>query len=119
MMINCNRVVESVGENVEEVKEGDFVIPVFLPDCRECVDCRSEQSNICSDYPFKVLPGMRDGTSRFTDSNGNVLHNFLNVSSFSEYTVVDIINIVKIDAEISPEMACMLSCGVSTGKLSC
>ncbi|KAJ8625022.1 hypothetical protein MRB53_033552 [Persea americana] len=108
-------VVESVGENVGEVKEGDFVIPVFLADCRECVDCKSEKSNMCSSFPFTVLPGMRDGTCRFTDSNGNVLHNFLNVSSFSEYTVVDINNIVKINSDMSPKQACLLSCGVSTG----
>lgn len=111
--------MESVGENVEEVKGGDFVIPVFLADCRECIDCKSEKSNMCSSFPFTVLPGMRDGTSRFTDSNGNVLHNFLHVSSFSEYTVVDINNIVKINSDLSPKQACLLSCGVSTGKLSC
>lgn len=108
-------VVESVGEKVEEVKEGDWVIPVFLSDCQECVDCKSERSNNCSGYPFKVQPGMRDGSSRFTDSKGQVLYNFLNVSSFSEYTVVDVINIVKINPCIPPEKACLLSCGVSTG----
>ncbi|XP_058087154.1 alcohol dehydrogenase-like 7 isoform X2 [Magnolia sinica] len=109
------RIVESVGENVEEVKEGDFVIPTFLPNCQECVDCKSGESNMCSKFPFKVEPGMRDGTSRFKDSNGEVIHNFINVSSFSEYTVVDIIQVVRIDPVIPPEKACLLSCGVSTG----
>lgn len=110
------RMVESVGENVEEVKEGDFVVPVFLPNCGECIDCKSEKSNMCCRYPTRILPGMRDGTSRFTDSSGNVIHNFINVSSFSQYTVVDVTNIVKIDSDISPEKACLLSCGVSTGN---
>ncbi|XXG86450.1 hypothetical protein AAC387_Pa11g1344 [Persea americana] len=107
--------VESVGEKVEEVKEGDFVVSVFLPNCGECIDCKSEKGNMCCRYPTRILPGMRDGTSRFTDSSGNVIHNFINVSSFSQYTVVDVTNIVKIDSDILPEKACLLSCGVSTG----
>ncbi|RVX16063.1 Alcohol dehydrogenase-like 7 [Vitis vinifera] len=56
------------GENVSEVTEGDIVLPIFLPDCGECTDCRSEKSNLCSKFPFKVSPWMpRYESSRFTD----------------------------------------------------
>lgn len=113
----CCRVVESIGEDVDEVTEGDIVIPTFLPDCRECVDCKSNKSNLCSKFPFKVSPSMpRHESSRFTDLNGQLIHHFLYVSSFSEYTVVDIANITKIDLAIPPNIACLLSCGVSTGE---
>ncbi|KAI3927224.1 hypothetical protein MKW92_017289 [Papaver armeniacum] len=109
-------VVESVGENVKNVKVGEVVVPVFLANCEYCSDCKSRKSNICTSFPFSIAPGMpRDGTSRFTDSNGEILHNFLGVSSFSEYTVVDIANVVKIIPEIPIDKACLLSCGVSTG----
>ncbi|XP_058096909.1 alcohol dehydrogenase-like 7 isoform X1 [Magnolia sinica] len=108
-------VVESVGEKVEDMNSSDIVVPVFLSHCLECVDCKSTKSNVCSNHPFTVMPGMRDGSSRFTDARGEIVHNFLRVSSFIEYTVVDVINVVKIDAGIPPEKACMLSCGVSTG----
>ncbi|XP_057974342.1 alcohol dehydrogenase-like 7 [Malania oleifera] len=109
-------VVESVGEKVEEVEEGDVVIPTFLAECRECEDCVSEKSNLCSKLPFKVSPWMaREESSRFRDMNGEVLYHFLFVSSFSEYTVVDIANVTKIHPAIPPNMACLLSCGVSTG----
>ncbi|XP_028082537.1 LOW QUALITY PROTEIN: alcohol dehydrogenase-like 1 [Camellia sinensis] len=109
-------VVESVGENVEEVQEGDRVLPVFNADCGECRDCKSSKSNSCSSFPITHLNGVpRDGTSRFRDSNGDVLHHFLFVSSFTEYTVVDIANIVKINSLIPVDKACLLSCGVSTG----
>lgn len=110
------RVVESVGKDVYEVKEGDTVIPIFMADCGECTDCLSEKSNLCSKLPFKLASGMpRCGTSRFTDLNGEVLHHLLSVSSFSEYTVVDIANILKVDPAIPPNRACLLSCGVATG----
>ncbi|KAI3873896.1 hypothetical protein MKW98_001545 [Papaver atlanticum] len=107
--------VESVGDNVVEVKEGDIVIPFFHPNCEECWDCKSNESNICSKFPFGGLGMPRDGTSRFTDSNGEIVHNFIKVSSFIEYTVVDICNLVKINPDFPLDKACLLSCGVPTG----
>jgi len=109
--------VESVGEDVTEVTKGDVVVPIFLPDCGECIDCKSSKSNLCSKFPFEFAPGMpRDGTSRFKNLKGETIEHFMFVSSFSEYTVVDIAHLTKIDAAIPPNMACLLSCGVSTGN---
>lgn len=98
---------------------GDTVMPVFLADCRDCVDCRSERSNMCSRLPFRAqTSGMpRDGTTRFTDAAGDPVHHFLAVSSFSQYTVVDVANVVKVSSELPPEKICVLSCGFSTGEL--
>lgn len=109
-------IVESVGEGVEEVKEGDLVVPVFLPSCEECRDCRSSKSNLCTKLGSRFYNGMpRDGSSRFRDMNGEVVHHFLFVSSFMEYTVVDIAHVVRLNHEIPADKACLLSCGVSTG----
>ncbi|XP_062097610.1 alcohol dehydrogenase-like 1 [Humulus lupulus] len=110
--------VESVGENVEEVKEGDIVVPVFHGNCGECGDCKSKKGNGCRVFKKKkkTMDMPRDGTSRFRDQNGEVLHHFLCVSSFSQYTVVDITHIVNISTPHFPlDKACLLSCGVSTG----
>ncbi|GAY41575.1 hypothetical protein CUMW_060530 [Citrus unshiu] len=46
---------------------------------------------------------------------GDVIHHFLNISSFTEYSVVDITHVVKITPHIPLGIACLLSCGVSTG----
>ncbi|KAL8059332.1 hypothetical protein ABFX02_03G079300 [Erythranthe guttata] len=108
-------VVESIGNGVSELVEGDFVIPVFIPDCAECEDCTSKKSNLCSKFPFTVSPWMHDGSSRFSDLNGDTLYHFLFVSSFAEYTVVHVANLTKIDPSTPPNRACLLSCGVSTG----
>ncbi|XP_073224316.1 alcohol dehydrogenase-like 2 isoform X2 [Cicer arietinum] len=109
-------VVESVGEHVEEVKEGDLVVPVFLANCGECRDCESRKSNMCSKFGSGAIRDMpRDGTSRFRDMNGKVVHHLLGVSSFSQYTVVDVTHVVKIHHHFPLHMACLLSCGVSTG----
>ncbi|XP_021756506.1 alcohol dehydrogenase-like 7 [Chenopodium quinoa] len=109
-------IVESVGEEVDEVVEGDYVLPVLIADCGDCKDCRSSESNLCSKLPFKVSPWMpREDSSRFTDLKGETLFHFVFVSSFSQYTVVDIAHLTKIDPSIPPNRACLLSCGVSTG----
>ncbi|KAI4307423.1 hypothetical protein L6164_030614 [Bauhinia variegata] len=109
-------VVESVGEHVEQVKEGDLVVPVFLANCGECRDCKSTRSNTCSMGGNQLSKSMpRDGSSRFRDMKGEVLHHSFRVSSFSEYTVVDVIHVVKITRDIPFDKACLLSCGVSTG----
>ncbi|XP_062188064.1 alcohol dehydrogenase-like 2 isoform X2 [Phragmites australis] len=110
-------VVESVGDHVQEVAVGDTVVPVFLAQCGECADCLSARSNICSKLPARAGTGMpRDGTTRFSlVATGEPVHNFLSVSSFAEYTVVDVAHVVKVDPALPPEKACLLSCGVSTG----
>lgn len=94
-----------------------MVLPVFLPECGVCEDCKSMKSNLCSNLCFKLSPWpARHETSRFTDLEGNTIYHFLFVSSFSEYTVLDVANLVKIDPTIPPNRACLLSCGVSTGN---
>jgi Zn-dependent alcohol dehydrogenase len=115
--VNHDRVVESVGEHVDDFAAGDAVVPTFLSQCSECADCRSSRSNVCSKYRFAVRPGMpRDDTTRFRDADGSPLHHFLGVSSFSEYTVVDVTQVVKVDPALPPPTACLLSCGASTGQ---
>ncbi|GMH22566.1 hypothetical protein Nepgr_024409 [Nepenthes gracilis] len=108
--------VESVGEHVEEVKEGDRVLPVCIPTCGECRECKFKKKNVCSMFDVKRQNAMpRDGSSRFKDLKGEVVHHFLCLSSFSQYTVVDVSQVVKISTEIPIDKACLLSCGVATG----
>ena len=60
-------VVLEVGEGVTTLKPGDHVIPLYIPECRECKRCRSRKTNLCG--AIKATQGkglMPDGTSRFT-----------------------------------------------------
>ncbi|XP_078532191.1 alcohol dehydrogenase 1-like [Lissotriton helveticus] len=108
-------VVESVGEGVSNVKPGDKVIPLFVPQCGECRCCKSPKTNMC--MKTKVGNGtglMDDNTSRFS-CKGKDIYNFIGTSTFSEYTVVSDDSVVKIDASAPPEKVCLIGCGFSTG----
>jgi S-(hydroxymethyl)glutathione dehydrogenase/alcohol dehydrogenase len=58
---------------------------------------------------------MPDGTSRFSDENGNTLYHFMGCSTFSEYTVVPEIACAKIRDDTPLDTASLLGCGVTTG----
>jgi S-(hydroxymethyl)glutathione dehydrogenase/alcohol dehydrogenase len=85
--------VESVGEGVKSVKPGDHVIPCYTPQCAEpsCIFCfppRGKRTNLCPKIRGTQGQGvMPDGTTRFTDANGDAIFHFMGCSTFSEYTV--------------------------------
>lgn len=57
---------------------------------------------------------MPDGTSRFTCKGKELLH-FMGTSTFSQYTVVADISVVKIPDDAALDRACLLGCGITTG----
>ncbi|KAK9112551.1 hypothetical protein Scep_020070 [Stephania cephalantha] len=73
------------------------------------------------DDQFAVFPrifgheGVGYQTSRFTDAKGELLYHFMSVSSFSEYTAVDVRHVTKTDPSVPSDKACLLGCGISTG----
>jgi alcohol dehydrogenase class-P len=109
-------VVESVGEGVTDLKEGDTVLPVFTGECGECRHCKSEESNMCDLLRINTDRGVmiNDGKSRFS-INGKPIYHFLGTSTFSEYTVSHVGSVAKINPAAPLNKVCILSCGVSTG----
>lgn len=57
---------------------------------------------------------MEDKTSRFT-CKGKPIYHFMGTSTFTQYTVVSDINLVKIDDDANLERVCLFGCGFSTG----
>ncbi|XP_065909980.1 alcohol dehydrogenase class-3 chain L-like [Dysidea avara] len=108
-------VVESVGPGVTSLQPGDHVIPLYIPQCKECKFCTSAKTNLCSKIRSTQGKGvMPDGTSRFS-CNGKTLLHFMGTSTFSEYTVLPEISLAKINPQASLDKVCLLGCGVSTG----
>ncbi|XP_015892265.3 alcohol dehydrogenase [Ziziphus jujuba] len=109
-------IVESVGEGVTELQEGDHVLPVFTGECGECDHCKSEESNMCDLLRINTDRGvmLADSKPRFS-INGSPINHFLGTSTFSEYTVVHSGCLAKINPLAPLDKVCILSCGISTG----
>lgn len=108
-------IVESVGEGVTAFKAGDHVIPLYIPQCKDCEYCLSKKTNLCQKVRATQGKGvMPDGTSRFTCKGKPIFH-FMGCSTFSEYTVVADVSITKIDEKAPLEKVCLLGCGIPTG----
>jgi len=108
-------IVEEVGPEVKSVKPGDHVIPLYTPECKKCLFCKSGRTNLC--VAIRATQGkglMPDGTSRFSKGKRQILH-FMGTSTFSEYTVLPEIALAKIAKKAPLEKVCLLGCGITTG----
>ncbi|CAN2388951.1 alcohol dehydrogenase [Pristimantis euphronides] len=108
-------VVESVGELVTELKPGDKVIPLCIPQCGRCSSCLNPNTNCClKTHMSESQNVMPDKTTRFS-CKGKTLYHFLWTSTFSEYTVVPVDAVAKIDDRAPLDKACLFGCGFPTG----
>jgi S-(hydroxymethyl)glutathione dehydrogenase/alcohol dehydrogenase len=108
-------IVEEVGKDVKSVKPGDHVIPLYTPECKKCLFCKSGRTNLC--VAIRATQGkglMPDGTSRFSIGRDKVFH-YMGTSTFSNYTVLPEIALAKIREDAPFDKVCYIGCGVTTG----
>jgi S-(hydroxymethyl)glutathione dehydrogenase/alcohol dehydrogenase len=108
-------VVVETGPAVVGLKPGDHVIPLYVPECRQCEYCTSGRTNLCQAVRETQGKGlMPDGSSRFKLGKQNLFH-YMGTSTFSNYTVVPEIALAKIREDAPFDKVCYIGCGVSTG----
>jgi S-(hydroxymethyl)glutathione dehydrogenase / alcohol dehydrogenase len=108
-------IVERLGRDVTSVAPGDQVVTLFSPQCRECIHCLSDRTNLCLAIRDMQRKGfLPDGTTRLGRGSEPIRH-FMGTSTFAEYTVMPEIALAKVNPEAPPEHACLFACGLSTG----
>src|SRR3954452_2356001 len=108
-------VVEEVGEGVTSLAPGDHVVTLFSPQCRECVHCRSDKTNLCLAIRERQNQGfLPDGRTRLHRGDERIRH-FMGTSTFAEATVMPEIALAKIDPAAPLDVVCSLACGATTG----
>ena len=108
-------VVVETGPGVTSVKNGDHVIPLYIPECRQCKACLSRKTNLCTAIRATQGKGlMPDGTSRFS-LRGQPVHHYMGCSTFANYTVLPEIAVAKIRPDAPFDKVCYIGCGVTTG----
>ncbi len=108
-------IVREVGDGVTSVQEGDHVIPLYTPECRECDYCLHPKTNLCQKIRSTQGQGMMpDGSSRFSFEGKELLH-YMGCSTFSNFTVMPEIALAKVRKDAPFEKICYIGCGVTTG----
>ena len=109
-------VVVDVGPGVTSLAKGDHVIPLYVPECRQCSYCTSGKTNLCQAIRATQGQGlMPDGSSRFTAEGGKTLFHYMGTSTFAQYTVVPEIAVAKVRQDAPFDKICYIGCGVTTG----
>jgi S-(hydroxymethyl)glutathione dehydrogenase/alcohol dehydrogenase len=109
-------IVEQVGEGVMSVAPGDQVVTLFSPQCRECVHCLSDRTNLCLAIREQQNQGfLPDGTTRL-GRDGESIRHFMGTSAFAEYTVMPEIALAKVSPDAPPEHACLSPAGSRPGS---
>ena len=108
-------VVLDVGGGVTSVKQGDHVIPLYTPECRQCDYCLSGKTNLCQAIRATQGQGlMPDGTSRFS-IGGDAIYHYMGTSTFANHIVLPEIAVAKVRSDAPFDKICYIGCGVTTG----
>jgi S-(hydroxymethyl)glutathione dehydrogenase/alcohol dehydrogenase len=100
-------IVAEVGEAVDHVAPGDHVVLHTLAFCGLCKHCVTGR-------PAHCRKSMGNASQPFTLA-GEPAWNFAGASFFSELSVVQANQCVKVDDDIDLSVACLIGCGVLTG----
>src|SRR6266446_3048252 len=81
-------VVVETGVGVTTLRRGDHMIPLYIPECRQCPSCISGRTNLCTAIRETQGRGvMPDGTSRYS-LDGQPIHRYMGTSTFANFTVL-------------------------------
>jgi S-(hydroxymethyl)mycothiol dehydrogenase len=100
-------VVDEVGEGVDEVAPGDFVILNWRAVCGQCRACRRGRPQYCF--------ATHNARQRMTLEDGTELSPALGIGAFVEKTLVAAGQATKVDPSADPAAAGLLGCGVMAG----
>ncbi|MCS3781427.1 S-(hydroxymethyl)mycothiol dehydrogenase [Tsukamurella ocularis] len=100
-------VVETVGEGVDHVAPGDFVVLNWRAVCGQCRACKRGKPQYCFDT--------FNATQKMTLEDGTELSPALGIGAFAEKTLVHQGQCTKVDPEADPAVVGLLGCGVMAG----
>jgi len=101
-------IVESVGEGVTNVKQGDHVILAWRAPCAKCRFCLAGKLHLCA--------ASLNATSKMhAQSDGVELNPVLGIGTFCTYTLVHSKQCIPVDPELPKGQMSLIGCGVMTG----
>ncbi|WP_408631142.1 alcohol dehydrogenase catalytic domain-containing protein [Microbacterium suaedae] len=108
-------IVEDLGPATEGFEVGDRVVMTFLPRCGTCAACETAGRLPCERGSQANQAGELLAGGRRLSRGGSDVHHHLGVSGFATHAVVDARSVVRVDADVPPDVAALLGCAVLTG----
>lgn len=100
-------IVESIGDGVDNIAPGDFVIIAWRAPCNTCRSCLRGRPWYCFDS--------RNAAQQMTLTDGAALSPALGIGAFAELTLVAAGQAVKVDPAADPKAAGLIGCGIMAG----
>ena len=100
-------IVEEVGADVTNVKEGDYVILAWRAPCGLCRFCQVGKPHLCA--------ASLNATQKMTTDDGLTLTPILGIGTFCTHTLVHSRQCIPIADGLPPEQMSLIGCGVMTG----
>ncbi len=102
-------VVETVGEGIVNVKEGDQVVLSWTPACGECSGCQRGEVHLCDQI------NMTTGSTGPLSMDGRPLDRFMGLGAFCEHVIVPAAMAIPVKSTLDSTHTCLIGCGVTTG----
>lgn len=107
-------VVTATGAGTTGLEPGDHVVLSWFAPCRRCRKCAAGKAWLCTETRAvdNTLP---DGTTPFTDADGEQVWPYLGLGAFTERLVVPESAAVKVPEELPFDVGALLGCSITTG----
>lgn len=109
--------VEEVGPGVEGLRPGEFVALNWYYPCLACDACRSDEPWRCTGTR-SLQHRLPDGRTPLHRADGTDVLPLLAIGTFSERCVVPAQAAIRMPEDVSPEVAALIGCGVTTGVMA-
>ena len=111
----ASAIVVKPGADVDEFREGDHVVLIFVPSCGRCAPCSVGRPALCEPGAAANTAGSLVSGARRLSRDGTPLHHHLGVAAFAEYAIVSRRSLVRIDQDLPLDIAALFGCAVLTG----
>lgn len=107
-------VVTGTGPGVTALEPGDHVVLSWFAPCRRCRKCAAGKAWLCTGTRA-VENTLPDGTTPFTDADGEQVWPYLGLGAFTGRLTVPESAAVKVPPELPFEVGALLGCSITTG----
>src|ERR1700677_91597 len=110
-------IVEEVGPGTGGFAASDHVVFSSLPVCGRCTFCSTGRQVLCENGAYSLTGARPEDPNSFRMqlTDGTPVGQRAGLSTFAEYTTVNVGSVVRVPRDLPLDKLCLLGCGVGTG----